>query len=117
MSNKVELTLDLTCIKDNSAPREFEWHLTQHVYLTSHFNRSPVIAMMREGTTTRVKVSGELPFEAQGKIPATAAVCFAATALHRNDNGVPVMVDVGTSHIMLAEMMNKPNFIFTLPSL
>jgi hypothetical protein len=108
--SKVKYTLTLQCLVDNSAPTEFEWGLTQHVYLTSHFDTEPVVIRVKEGEVPKtVELRGTLPFKARGKIPATAAICFAATAFHRNATGVPCMVEVGTSHVMLSEL-ERPGF-------
>jgi hypothetical protein len=105
MATRVSYHLTLECLENNLAPAEFEWGLQVHTYLTSHFERSAVTHRVDVGKpASDVRVQGKLPFSYKGNIPATAAICFAATAYHRNDNGVPVIVDIGTSHIFLGEI-------------
>ncbi len=106
----VEVGFELECILNNLAPKEVEWGLTHKVFLTGHFERVPVtVHTTHEGAKANVVVRGRLPREANGKIPAMAAVCFAGIAYHKNEVGVPVMVDIGTSHILLSEMLDSNN--------
>lgn len=107
----VELTLRVECVKSNLAPKQYEWSMHQHIYLTGHFIRDPVeIFLDRPGTAKTIVVKGKLPKQARGKIPATAAIVFAGTAVHHNDDvsKIPVRVDIGTTHIMLSEVLGKP---------
>jgi hypothetical protein len=108
MATHVSYSLSLECLENNLAPSEFEWGLKIHTYLTNHFERSAVVHRVDVGKPAPdVKVQGKLPFSYKGKIPATAAICFAATAYHKNDAGVPVIVDIGTSHIFLGEIQGS----------
>ena len=105
MATHVSYSLSIECLENNLAPSQFEWGLTVHTYLTSHFERAAVASRVDVGKpAANVQVKGKLPFEAKGQIPATAAICFYATAYHHNDNDVPVIVGIGTSHIFLGEI-------------
>lgn len=103
-SRSVVYNLTLQCIENNLAPSQYEWGLQAQVYLTGHFERNAVEVDLKQGKPVQVQIKGELPAAARGKIPATAAVCFAGTVLHQNANGVGVKVDAGTSHILLTEL-------------
>lgn len=106
---KVSYRLKLECLENKLAPAPVEWGLEIHSWLTNHFDRRRVSARVDTNKEpVYVNVEGELPFERRGKIPATAAICFAATAYHRTPQGIPCKVLVGTSHIMLAELENTP---------
>jgi hypothetical protein len=105
MATHVSYNLTLECLENNLAPSEFEWGLKIHTYLTNHFERAAVVHRVDVGKPAEnVKVQGKLPYSYKGKIPATAAIVFAATAYHKNDSGVPVIVDIGVSHIFLGEI-------------
>lgn len=106
----VELTLRVECVKKNLAPADQEWSMHQHIFLTGHFIRDPVEISLEHPGPKIVTLRGKLPKQAQGKIPATAAIVFAGTAIHHNDPvaKVPVRVDIGTTHIMLSEVLGKP---------
>lgn len=103
-ARKITYTFTLERIQSNLAPSVEEWGFETRVYFTRHFKRAPVTVRLKEGESKQVTVEGELPAALRGEIPPTAAVCFAATALHLNDHGIPVKVDIGTSHIMLSEI-------------
>ena len=105
MATHVSYNLSIECVENNLAPSQFEWGLTVHTYLTSHFERSAVTSRVDVGKpAASVEVKGKLPFGYKGQIPATAAICFYATAYHHNDNKVPVIVGIGSSHIFLGEI-------------
>jgi hypothetical protein len=105
----IEIGFELECVVNNLADKAVEWGLTHYVFLTGHFERTPVIVhTTHEGAKANVVLKGKLPAGARGEIPALAAVCFAGIAYHRNDSGVPVMVDIGTSHILLSELNAVP---------
>lgn len=106
-ARKITYTFTLERIESNLAPSVEEWGFETRVYFTRHFKRAPVTVRLKEGESKQVTVEGELPAALRGEIPPTAAVCFAATAFHLNDHGIPVKVDIGTSHIMLSEI-EKP---------
>lgn len=104
-AHELALTLRVECVKENLAPKQHEWSMHQHIYLTGHFIRDAVEIDLRAPRT--VVIRGKLPKQAEGKIPATAAICFAGTAIHYNDDTskIPVRVDIGTTHILLSEFM------------
>lgn len=110
--NDVEFIVRVECVKKNLAPEQFEWSMHQHIFLTGHFIRDPV-EISFAGNHEKVKqvaIRGRLPPQAEGRIPATAAIVFAGTAIHHNDSlaKIPVRVDIGTTHIMLSEIIGKP---------
>jgi len=103
MRRRVEYELRLERVADALAPREFEWGFTSRVYLTAHFNRVPVDVRLKENDAVTVTISGELPVEAKGKIPATAAIGFQGIVHHYNNNGTDCKTNGGTNHIMLKQ--------------
>jgi hypothetical protein len=103
----VSYDLTFKVLDNNLAPAKEEWGLTACVYLTGHFNRNPIDIKLPDNTPVNVTVTGELPFEARGKIPLNAAICIAGEAFHYNQSGIPALVGIGTTHIMLQEIERK----------
>lgn len=101
---KVQITLDVQYVDCGLAPQEAEWDPELRLFLTGHFERRAIQFPLKLGAkpTTHVVTGTRQPD--LGDIPATAALVLMGIAKHRNDSGVPCMIDAGTSHIMLSEL-------------
>lgn len=101
----MQITLGIQWTKDGLAPEQVEFDPELHMFLTGHFNRTRIKTSLLHNVTSNHTVWGTRSAD-MGDIPATAAIVFMGIAKHRNDSGVPCMVDAGTSHIMLKELTN-----------
>lgn len=119
--SRVEITLRVHYVKCDLAPEEVEWDPELRTFFTGHFQRQAVRIPLGKphnhvnaGEKSKsnndnnddggaIKIVGTRAADL-GDIPATAAIVFQGIAKHRNDYGVPCMIDAGTSHIMLTEL-------------
>lgn len=101
---KIQFSIDL--VENELSEREEQPHLS--VFLTRHFNRKPI----RVGLNVKnAVVTGTLPKD-QNEIPQTAALVLSHFAWRYNKVGVRCLMDVGTSHIYLKDIIGYDSRVF-----
>lgn len=113
-ARRIDVHFSVKYVECDLADKRFESKPQLQVYLSSHFVREP-----ESGGVVDIKLIeddrqhsfvgslvGSLKREHEG-ISDTACIGLSTYALHRNDSGVPCYVNVGTSHVRIADVLRE----------
>lgn len=113
-ARRIDVHFSIKYVECDLADKRFECKPQLQVYLSSHFVREP-----ESGGVVDIKLIeddrqhsfvgslvGSLKREHEG-ISDTACIGLSTYALHRNDSGVPCYVNVGTSHVRIADVLRE----------
>jgi hypothetical protein len=115
-AREVEISFDIKYLECDLAEERFESHPVLQLYFSNHFIRSQatggVLSIPLDEHHLNKTYSGKLKATLSrdyAGIPTKSAIGMATWAVHREDNGHPCYVNVGTSHAYMGNILPEVN--------
>lgn len=104
MKQHTKIQFNLQWTHDNTSPEEKQPIVK--CYLDARWDREPTTIHLVKGGPQAVTVNGKISTKVKN-LPPLAAIGFASFAWRKNECGNPCLMDTGTTHIFLTDVVNQ----------